>query len=169
LAIPATDAAENLLECPSVQLFLDRAQAVRPDFQITETNTEAMVRLCRHLEGIPLAIELAAAQAKVLTPSQVLGQLRGDSIFWSAGGATLSNVTALCGQRLIGVTSSSRPNCSGFLPDYPFFRGGWEIAAAETVAKNPTRQNIDETAGKFVCGCRRTRRNDALSDAGNGA
>src|SRR6185503_7909753 len=59
----------------SVQLFVDRAQAVKPDFQVTNTNAPAVAELCDRLEGIPLAIELAAARAQVLTPQQMLNQL----------------------------------------------------------------------------------------------
>jgi predicted ATPase len=59
----------------SVQLFIDRAQAARPDFQLTEANAETLACLCDRLEGIPLAIELAASRAQLLTPSQMLTQL----------------------------------------------------------------------------------------------
>src|SRR5262249_2705883 len=62
-------------QCASVQLFVDRAQAVRPDFQVTRQNAAAVAELCQRLEGIPLAIELAAARAQVLTPAQMLAQL----------------------------------------------------------------------------------------------
>lgn len=58
-----------------MQLFVDRAQTVRPDFQVTETNAQALAELCDRLEGIPLAIELAAAQALVMSPAQMLAQL----------------------------------------------------------------------------------------------
>src|SRR5205085_12151218 len=72
----SADTAERLVLYESVQLFVDRAQAVRPDFQITRTNAAALAELCDRLEGIPLAIELAAARAQVLTPAQMLSQLR---------------------------------------------------------------------------------------------
>src|SRR5581483_2263602 len=66
---------EQLSKCASVRLFVDRAQAVRPDFQITERNASAVSELCDRLEGIPLAIELAAARIRALTPAQMLSQL----------------------------------------------------------------------------------------------
>lgn len=72
---PPSCAPEQLLNSESVQLFIDRAQAVRPDFQITPSSAPEIARLCRHLEGIPLSIELAASWAQTLTPSQILARL----------------------------------------------------------------------------------------------
>jgi predicted ATPase/DNA-binding CsgD family transcriptional regulator len=59
----------------SVALFLDRATAVAPDFEILDANRAAVVELCRRLDGIPLAIELAAVWLRILSPSQILDRL----------------------------------------------------------------------------------------------
>src|SRR5262249_48348917 len=76
LGLPnGSKAPEDLIKYPSVQLFIDRAQAARPDFQITTGNAGAIADLCRSLEGIPLAIELAAARAQSLTPAQMVERL----------------------------------------------------------------------------------------------
>ncbi|MCW3096777.1 MAG: transcriptional regulator, family [Chthonomonadaceae bacterium] len=66
---------DPVAECSSVQLFLDRAQSVRPDFQLTPRNAATVAELCRKLEGIPLALELAASRVHVLTVSQILQSL----------------------------------------------------------------------------------------------
>src|SRR5438045_802703 len=66
---------ERLLEFASVQLFVDRIQAARPDFQLTPRNAETIGALCTRLEGLPLALELAAAWSSVLSPSQILERL----------------------------------------------------------------------------------------------
>ncbi|MGI4792288.1 MAG: AfsR/SARP family transcriptional regulator [Janthinobacterium lividum] len=65
-----------LCQSPGVQVFVDRAQMARPDFQLTARNAEAVVEVCRLVEGLPLALELAAAWAQVLTPAQMRDRLQ---------------------------------------------------------------------------------------------
>jgi predicted ATPase/DNA-binding SARP family transcriptional activator len=60
---------------PAVRLFADRAAAVRPGFRIDDETADPVVRVCRSLDGIPLAIELAAARVRALTPAQVAERL----------------------------------------------------------------------------------------------
>jgi predicted ATPase len=60
---------------PAVQLFVDRARAVRPDFQLTDANRDSVAEICRRLDGMPLAIELAAARLRALTPPQIVDRL----------------------------------------------------------------------------------------------
>src|SRR5262249_18257860 len=70
-----TPNTQCLTSFSSVQLFVDRARLARPDFAVTPRNAEAVAQLCARLEGIPLALELAAARAQMLTPRQMLEQL----------------------------------------------------------------------------------------------
>ncbi len=80
LALPPvgkTDvSAEQLQGCEAVQLFVDRAQAIRPDFQLSDDNAAAVAEICRRLDGLPLAIELAAARLRLLSPDALLEQLQ---------------------------------------------------------------------------------------------
>ncbi|HYW89766.1 MAG TPA: hypothetical protein VFB50_18475, partial [Chloroflexota bacterium] len=66
---------ERLGEYAAVQLFVERARAVRPDFALTARNAQAVVVICRRLDGLPLAIELAAAWARMLGPEQLVQRL----------------------------------------------------------------------------------------------
>ena len=77
---------EELARVPSVALFLQRAEAVKHDFAITAENSEAVAELCKQLEGLPLAIELAAARTKLLPPAAMLDRL-GSRLDLLRGGA----------------------------------------------------------------------------------
>jgi DNA-binding CsgD family transcriptional regulator len=66
---------ESLSQVASVTLFVQRTQAMRPTFHLTDDNARDIAAICRQLEGVPLAIELAAAQSKVLSPRALLSRL----------------------------------------------------------------------------------------------
>ena len=76
LPLPSADAdVDEAAASPAVRLFADRAAAVRPGFCVSADSVESVVRICRALDGIPLAIELAAVRVRALTPVQVADRL----------------------------------------------------------------------------------------------
>jgi predicted ATPase/DNA-binding XRE family transcriptional regulator len=78
LAVPDADPLpplDRLLDYPAVALFVDRASSVRADFSLTLDNAEAIAQVCRRLDGLALAIELAAARTRVFTPQQIAARL----------------------------------------------------------------------------------------------
>jgi predicted ATPase len=78
LALPDANAppsVEQLLEAPAVRMFRDRAEAADPRFELTAENAAEVASICRALEGVPLALELAAARIRILTPAAMLARL----------------------------------------------------------------------------------------------
>ncbi len=82
LALPPADTTRGgppgvarITQYEAVRLFIDRAQAVKPDFAVTNENAPALAEICYRLDGLPLAIELAAARVRLLTPSAMLQRL----------------------------------------------------------------------------------------------
>lgn len=69
---PAGASCEEMLNFPSIQLFLERARETRADFALTPRNREAIQAVCSRLDGLPLALELAAGWASTMSPSQML-------------------------------------------------------------------------------------------------
>jgi len=72
---PGHPSAAQLAGLESVELFVERARAARPEFNLTDDNAPAVAAICRRVDGLPLAIELAAARVNVLTPAQILDRL----------------------------------------------------------------------------------------------
>ena len=77
LGLPADATADedDLRAAPAVSLFVDRAQSVREGFELDSGNRAAVVEICRRLDGLPLALELAAARLRILTPQALLERL----------------------------------------------------------------------------------------------
>lgn len=87
LALPQQPDLAQLRHAPSIELFVQRAQAAQLDFQLTEQNAAAVVGICQQLDGLPLAIELAAARIKLFPPQALLEQLQTSSLQLLRSGA----------------------------------------------------------------------------------
>ncbi len=84
LEVPREAGAEEVAACAAAQLFAQQAAMVRPGFAVTPGNAADVAAICRRLDGLPLAIELAASRARILAPGALLARL-GQSLSLAAG------------------------------------------------------------------------------------
>ncbi len=126
-------APQALLRHDAVRLFVERAAAVQPAFRLTPRNAVAVAEICRRLDGLPLAIELAAARVKVLTATQIAARLDDQFRLLATG----SPMTLPRHRTLRAALDWSYDLLSGpertLLRRLSVFAGGWTLAAAEAV------------------------------------
>ena len=139
LAVPPHSAVgeldlEHLTQYETVQLFIDRALAALPGFVVTSQNAAALAEICRRLDGIPLAIELAAARVRAFSVDQIAARLDDRFRLLTAG-----QRTAMPRQQTLRATVDwsymllSDPE-RALLRRLSVFAGGWAFEAAEAVA-----------------------------------
>ncbi len=137
LSLPETRngglSAKDLMGCEAVRLFVERARVAVPDFGLTEGNAGAVVRVCRRLDGIPLAIELAAAQLGELAVEQVAGRIEESLDLLQSGGRSAEPK-----HQTLRSTLDWSYNLLGEMERASFgrlsvFAGGWTLEAAEQV------------------------------------
>lgn len=115
------------------QLFIERARAVSPGFEVSGRGADAVAEICRRLDGIPLAIELAAARARVLSPEQITARLDDAFRLLSSGSRT-----AVPRHRTLRATMEWSlallgPSERTLLRRLAVFAGGFDLEAAEAV------------------------------------
>lgn len=134
LALPAADAGfEDVVANDAVRLFAARASAVDPDFQLDDRNIEAVVEVCGRLDGLPLAIELAAARSKLLPPETMSRRLDRALDLLVGGAQDLPGRQRTLRATLEwshGLLSDEERTLFGRLA---VFSGGWTLEAAEAV------------------------------------
>ena len=137
-----SDASETsdltgMLAVPSVRLYVDRAQAVRPDFGLTPTNAPAVAALCRQLEGSPLALELAAAWVRALPPRRMWERLTQGQDIPPGSYADLPARHRTLSAALEWSFCLLTPAQQRLFARLSAFRGGWTLEAAEAVCEEP--------------------------------
>ena len=125
--------AAALAAYESVELFIARATAVRPGFQVTNENAAAVAAICARLRGMPLAIELAAARVRLLTPEAILGRLTHQLATLAGGSRDLpERQQTLRGAIAWSYDILDEPG-RRLLERLSVFRGGIDLEAAEAV------------------------------------
>lgn len=136
LPIPEADTSLSpgrLLDCPSIALFVQRATAVKPDFALTVNNAEAVVQICRRLDGLPLAIELAAARVKVLPPASLLARLASRLDLLTAGAQDLPERQRTLRRAIDWSHDLLTPSEQKLFRRLSVFAGGCTLEAVEAV------------------------------------
>lgn len=146
LPLPSLSSKEPLLELgenDAVHLFVARARAVAADFELTEQNRQAVIEICHRLEGVPLAIELAAARVKYLAPAALLRRLDKRLDVLTGGARDLPDR-----QRTLRATfdwsfALLTPEEQGVFARLSMFVGGFTLEAAEAVCSEPGSEVIE--------------------------
>src|SRR5262249_48444751 len=129
-----TVSPEQLASSPAVALFVDRARAVRPGFALTEGNAAAVAEICRRLEGMPLAIELAAARTRLLDPGTLLRRLAASLDALGTGAVDLperQQTLRATVEWSVGLLQDAERS---LLQTVAVFTDGWTLEAAAQVA-----------------------------------
>ncbi|HLK59211.1 MAG TPA: tetratricopeptide repeat protein [Chthonomonadaceae bacterium] len=124
---------EEIMQYEAVHLFVERARLARPDFTLTEQNALALVQLCHQLDGIPLALELAAARIKSLSVEEIVARLDNRFRLLTGGSKTApaknQTLRAMIDWSYDLLTEPERT----LFRRLSVFAGGWTLAAAEAV------------------------------------
>jgi predicted ATPase/DNA-binding SARP family transcriptional activator len=135
----------RLKRIEAIRLFVDRARAARPDFELSETNAEAVVELCIRLDGLPLAIELAAARSNLLSPRALLERLGSSlDLLRATPGSGLSERQWTLRGAIEWSYELLAPEEQHLFASLAVFVGGFTLSAAELVAE---QSDLDAVEG----------------------
>jgi predicted ATPase len=124
---------EKLAQCGAVQLFIERATAVCRDFALSADNAEAIVEICHRLDGLPLAIELAAARVALLPPGVLLNRLEPRLPLLSRGSRDLPERLRTMRDAIAWSYDLLSPTEQALFRRLAVFAGGCTLEAAEAV------------------------------------
>lgn len=141
----------ELSQYSAIQLFVERAKLVAPDFSLTAENASSIAQICARVDGLPLALELAAARVKMLPPALLLKRLSESRLDVLTGGArnlptrqqTLRN-TIRWSYKLLSPVEQAWFPCLGV------FAGGWSLEAAEAMMQNVATEQRDTPTSSSV-------------------
>jgi len=137
LPLPGSDRRSSVAELaavPSVALFLERAVANQPTFALSPENAAAVAAICRRLDGLPLAIELAAAWVRILPPTALLERLEQRLLLLTGGSRDLPPRQRTMRDAIAWSYDLLAPQEQALFRCLAVFAGGWTLEAAEIVS-----------------------------------
>ena len=140
---------EQLSQYSAVQLFIERARAVRPSFTVTKENAPAVAEICYRLDGLPLAIELAAARIKLLSPEALLSRLEQRLPLLTGGARDLPKRQQTLRQTIQWSYDLLSPDEARVFRLLSVFAGGFTLELVESVW---SRLATDEDAAANIAG-----------------
>ncbi|WP_448623469.1 DUF4062 domain-containing protein [Geodermatophilus sp. URMC 64] len=142
-AFPRPPDVDELAGLPAVRLFVDRAQAVRYDFALTDGNATTVAEICRRLDGLPLAIELAAARSRLLDPKALLARLGSRLDALGPGPVDLPERHRTLRATVEWSVGLLQDDERQMLATLSVFVDGWTVDAAVHVAGLPEDRTLD--------------------------
>ncbi|HLO29412.1 MAG TPA: BTAD domain-containing putative transcriptional regulator [Anaerolineales bacterium] len=141
---------KELLNYEAVRLFIDRAEAVSLDLLLTRENASAIIQICRQLDGIPLAIELAARQLKSLPLEQIAARLENRFLLLINGGRTALPYHRTLRGMLDWSYDFLAKQERWFFQQLSIFSGGWTLESAERITEGNTLELLTVLVNKSL-------------------
>jgi predicted ATPase len=142
--------ANILQQSPAVKLFRQRAQAVMPAFKLTTTNAVAVAKICRRLDGLPLAIELAAARVKLFSPQALLDRLDGGLQLLAGGARDLPERQQTLRNAIAWSYDLLDADKQALFRRLAVFAGGCTLEAVEAVCASEEDEQVGSSALEIV-------------------
>jgi predicted ATPase/class 3 adenylate cyclase len=137
LVAPLVLPTERLPDSPAVTLFVERVQASRPDFHVTATTAPTVAAICARLDGMPLALELAAARVKLLAPAALLQRLERQLPLLTSGAQDVDARQQTMRNTLAWSYGLLAPEEQRLFRRLAVFVGGFTLEAAEAICTAP--------------------------------